>query len=151
MSQQLGVEVQVDKEVYLSLLQTSPTHDNQIVHMTRLGPESFLLTPVNKTGPKETYPWKGVIFSQNIQGLSGLIINMSISWYIMINFIQDTWIIGNYMSLILRNLFLHHNQLDKGKGETGRVTGGMVIILSPTVVTAWKELVLKNLLITTIK
>ena len=99
--------------------------------------------------PDETCPSRGVIFTQNIQGLSrkdkGLeslmdpLVEIMIFNRIMTYCVQETWILGNSSTMVRDHMVFMHNMNEKEPDSKGRVKRGVAIILSPVVVDACQE------------
>ena len=115
----------------------------------RTGTINRLLFKNNKTVPDETCPKQGIIYTQNLQGLSGKdkrleslvdpIIDLMVDKNILAYCVQETWIVGNANTIVRKNMIFRHNREEREIGTRGRVPGGEFIILSPTAVTAWRS------------
>ena len=102
----------------------------------------------NKTGPDETCPKQGIIYTQNVQGLSGKdkrleslmypIIDLMVDKNILAYCVQETWIVGNANTIVRKHMIFRHNREEREIVTRGRVTGVVAIVLSPIVVTAWR-------------
>ena len=86
------------------------------------GPTSYPSTVVDGKGTDKTCPLRGVILTQNIQELSGKdrrleslldpLVEIMISNGIMIYCIQETWVLGNSVTMVHGHIVFMHN-MDK--------------------------------------
>ena len=82
--------------------------------VARDGPTCRLLFLDSKDGPNETYPHRVIIYTQNLQGMSGKdnhleslvypIVNLIIVSGIIVHFIQKMWLIGNRETMVRRRV-----------------------------------------------
>ena len=117
--------------------------------LVRDGPTNHSFRHCNKKGPDKTCPRTGVIFTQNIQGLSGKdrklkslldqLIEIMISNRVMIYCVQETWVLGNLVMMLWYHMVIIYNMGEKDPGSKGMVEVGVSIILSPTAVISWRE------------
>ena len=80
------------------------------ISVVRDGPTNHSLRHLNKKYPDETCPRTGVIFTQNIQGLSRKdmklesllepLIEIMIYNGVMIYCVQETWVLGNSVTML---------------------------------------------------
>ena len=73
--------------------------------------------------PNENCPKAGIIYTQNVQGLSGKnknidslidnIVYLMITKGIMAYCIQDTWIVGNGIKLVRDHMVFRHNREER--------------------------------------
>ena len=120
----------------------------KILDTIRTRPTNRLLFKNNKPEPDETFPKQGIIYTQNVQGLSGRdkrleslvdpIIDLMVDKNILAYCVQETWIVGNLNTVVRNHMIFRHNGEEREVGTRGRVSGGVGIILSPTRVTAWR-------------
>ena len=120
----------------------------KILDTIKAGPINRFLFKNNKSGPNETCPKQVIIYSQNVQGLSGKdkrleslvdpIIDLMVDKNILAYCVQETWIVGNANTVVRNHMIFRHNREEREVGTRGRVPGGVAIILSPTAVTAWR-------------
>ena len=106
------------------------------------------LSKDSERSPNETCPAIGIVYTQNVQGLTGKdkgleslvdpIVDLMIRHNIMFYCIQETWNLGSCSTLVRRHMVLRHNLYKSTIGTKGRIPGGVVIILSPTAVEAWR-------------
>ena len=112
------------------------------------GPINRFLFKNNKSGPNETCPKQVIIYSQNVQGLSGKdkrleslvdpIVDLVVAKGILAYCVRETWIVGNVKTVVRDHMIFCHNREEREVGTRGRVPGGVAIILSPESVTAWR-------------
>ena len=77
------------------------------------------LLPSRDKSPNETCPKAGIIYTQNVQGLSGKdknldslidpIVDLMITKGIMAYCIQETWIVGTGSKLVRDHMVFRHN------------------------------------------
>ena len=89
-------------------------------------PINLLLFKINKSGPNETCPKQGTIYSQNVQGLSGKdkrleslvdpIIDLMVAKGILAYCVQETWIFGNVNTLVRDQMVFRHNREEREFG-----------------------------------
>ena len=94
-----ALEYKLNEPLFLSPVYSSRKRLDTI----RTGPINWLLFKNNKTGPDETCPKKGIIYTQNVQGLSGKdkrlesmvdpIIDLMVDKNILAYCVQETWIV----------------------------------------------------------
>ena len=82
----------------------------------------------NKTGPDETCTKQGIIYTQNVQGLSGKdkrleslvdpIIDLMVDKNILAYCVQKRWIVGNSNTIVWKHMIFRHNREEReiGKG-----------------------------------
>ena len=119
--------------------------------MSRDGPTTHLLCKNSKSGPDETCPSRGVIYAQNVHGLSRkdkqlefLLdppVDIMISKGIMNYCLQETWVLGNEVIMVRGHMIFLQNRCEREEGTKGRNPGVVAIILSPVAIEAWKEAV----------
>ena len=64
---EIALENKLNEQLFLFPLDLS----EKILDTIRTGPINRLLFKNNKPGPDETFPKQGIIYTQNVQGLSG--------------------------------------------------------------------------------
>ena len=114
----------------------------------RAGPINRLLFKNNKSGPDETCLKQGIIYTQNVKGLSGKdkrleslvdpIIDLMVDKKILAYCVQETWIVGNANTVVRNHMIFCHDREEVEVVTRVRVPGGVAIIISPTAVTSWR-------------
>ena len=76
--------------------------------------------PYSEKGPNETCPKNGIIYTQNLQGLTGKdnrldylvdpIVDLMITCNIMVYCIQETWVVGTGSKLVRDHMVFIHNR-----------------------------------------
>ena len=74
-----------------------------------------------------------------MDSLLDLLIDMIIYIGFMIYCVQETWFLGNSLTMVQDHMVFMHNMGDKEPVSKGRVKLGVAIILSPTAVIAYRE------------
>ena len=84
------------------------------------GPTRRSLFPYSEKGPSETCPNNGIIYTQNVQGLTikdktldslvDPIVNLMITCNIMVYCIQETWVFGTVSELVQGHMVFRHNR-----------------------------------------
>ena len=107
-----------------------------------------LLFNNNKSGPDETCPKQGIIYLQNVQGLSGKdkrleylvdpIVDLMVAKGILAYCVQETWIVGNANTVVRNHMIFRHNREEIEVGTGVIVPGGVAIIITPKEVTVWR-------------
>ena len=113
-----------------------------------IGPTRLSLFPNSEKGPNETWTTHEIIYTQNVQGLTGNykrldslvypLIYLMIINSIMVYCIKETWIIGSGSKLVRGHMVFRHNREERVIGSKGKIPGGVAIILSPTAVKVWR-------------
>ena len=67
------------------------------------------------------------------------LVDIMISKEIMTYCVQETWVVGNTVSMVCGHMIFLHNICEREEGTKGRNPRGVAIILAPTAVRAWKE------------
>ena len=125
-----------------------PPNEKTKTIATRPGLPRPLLSTDSKRNPNETCPEIGIVYTQNVQGLTGKdkgleslvdpIVYLMIKDKIMVYCIQETWTLGSCSTLVRGHMVVRHNQEELTIGTKGRIQGGVAIILSPTECKAWR-------------
>ena len=112
------VENAYDNQLNEPLLPVDPS--TKILDTIKYGPINRLLFKNNKSGSNETCPKQGIIYSQNVQGLSGKdkrleslvdpIIDLMVDKSILANCIQETWTVGNVNTVVRNHMIFRHNR-----------------------------------------
>ena len=91
----------------------------------------------------DTCPFKCTIISQNVNGLGGRnddklekTISLMIDRNIDVYCLQETWKLCEYM-LTIRGYTAFHHRMEENPQQQGRISAGMMIILSPYLTRAW--------------
>ena len=92
----------------------------------RTGLINRLLFKNNKTGPNETCPKQGIIYTQNVQGLSGKdkrleslvnpIIDLMVNKNILAYCVQEIWIVGNANTIFRKHMIFCYNREEREIG-----------------------------------
>ena len=106
------VERAYDNQPNEPILPVDPS--TMLLDTIKYGSINRLLFKNNKSGPDETWPKQGIIYSQNVQGLSGKDKRLE-------------YLVDPIVDLMV------------AKGVRGRFIGGVAIILSLAAVTAWRS------------
>ena len=124
-----ALEYKLNEPLFLSPVESS----RKRLVMIRTGPINRLLFKNNKTGPDETCPKQGIIYTQNVQGLSGKdkrleslvdpIIDLMVNKNILAYCVQETWIVGNANAIVRKHMIFRHNREERYIGTRGRVPG----------------------------
>ena len=85
-----------------------------------IGPNCHSLFPNIEKGPNETWTTHGIIYTQNIQGLTGkdkrldslvdTLVYLMITNNMMVYCIQETSIVVSGIKIVLRHMVFRHNQ-----------------------------------------
>ena len=91
--------------------------------VSRYGPTPHLLRKNSKKGPDETCPCRGVIYTQNVNRLSGKekqlesllgpLVDTMISKGIMTYCVQETWVFGNTVIMVRGHMIFLHNRCER--------------------------------------
>ena len=94
----------------------------------------------------DTCPFKCTIISQNVNGLGGWndyklekIISLMIDGNINAYCLRETWQICDYM-LTIRRYTVFRDVMNEKTQRQGRMSAGVMIILSPDLIRAWTRL-----------
>ena len=122
-----ALEYKLNKPLFLSPIDSSRKRLDTI----RTGPINRLLFKNNKTGPDETCSKQGIIYTQNVQGLSGKdkrleslvdpIIDLMVDKNKLACCVQETWIVGNANTIVRKHMIFSHNREEREIGTRGRV------------------------------
>ena len=84
------------------------------------GPNRWSLFPKSEKVHNETYPKTNILYTQNVQGLTGEynmleplvdpIVDLVIARNIMVYWIQDTWVVRTGSNLVRGHMLFLHNQ-----------------------------------------
>ena len=66
------------------------------------------------------------------------IVELMVTKCILAYCVQETWIVGNFNTVVRDTMFFHHKREEIEVGTRGMVPGGVAIIISPAAVTAWR-------------
>ena len=102
----------------------------------------------SKRSTNETCPAIGIVYTQNVKGLTGKdkgleslvdpILYLMIRQNIMVYCIQETWTLGSCSTLVQVHMVIRHNREERTIGSKGRIPSGVAIILSPTACETWR-------------
>ena len=98
----------------------STTHNTKKTGTMSSGHTCRSLFPSSDKSPNETCPKAGIIYTQNVQGLSGKdkrldslvdpIVDLVITKGIMAYCIQETWVVGTVSKFVRGHMVLRHNR-----------------------------------------
>ena len=95
-----------------------PSNKDMKTSTTRPGLPRNLLSTDSKRNPNETCPKIGIVYTQNVQGLTGKdkglkslvdpIVDLMIKDNIMVYYIQETWTLGSCSTLVRGHMVIRH-------------------------------------------
>ena len=98
-----------------------PSNESMRKSTTRTGLPRWSLYTDSEKSHNETFPALGIVYTQNVQGLTGKdkgleslvdpIVDLMIKHNIMVYCIQETWTLGSCSTLVRGNMVLWHNRV----------------------------------------